>query len=173
MKVVLDHGVKIINDVSGLNYDEMTPKIIKEYNCHYVLMHSIKTPNTMQLNPIYKNVVVDIYDFFSKKKKFLIKEGIKPDKLIIDPGIGFGKNDFHNFEILKYFSIFLDLGLPLLIGLSRKSFIGRFIKDEKEDRLAGSLSLALDAFLKGASVIRVHDVKATNNAIKIFKKASY
>ena len=93
-------------------------------------------------------------------------------KIIIDPGIGFGKNDSHNFQILKYFSIYLDLGLPILVGLSRKSFIGRFIKNEQEDRLACSLSLAVDSFLKGASFIRVHDVKATNNAINIFKKAN-
>ena len=172
MEKVLNEGVNIINDVSGLNYDKETLDIIKKYNCYYVLMHSIKTPLNMQKNPKYKNVITDLYKFFLGKIKLMIDKEIDTSKIIIDPGIGFGKNDNHNFQILKYFSIYLDLGLPILIGLSRKSFIGRFIKNEEEDRLACSLSLAVDSFLKGASFIRVHDVKATKNAINIFKKAN-
>ena len=172
MQKVLDQGVKIINDVSALNYDKNTINVIKKYNCFYILMHSIKNPQTMQLNPEYENVISEMYSFFLKKINILKDNKIKINKIMIDPGIGFGKNDYHNFQILKYFSIFLDLGLPILIGLSRKSFIGRFIKNEEEDRLACSLSLAVDSFLKGASFIRVHDVKATKNAINIFKKAN-
>ena len=172
MKKVLDEGVEIINDVSGLNYDKNTIKTIKEYKCYYVLMHSIKTPATMQINPTYDNVISDIYSFFSEKIN-LIKKECNNIKVIIDPGIGFGKNDIHNFQILKYLPIFLDLGLPILIGLSRKSFIGRFIKNDSEDRLSCSLALAMDSFLKGASFIRVHDVKETKYAIEIFKRANY
>ena len=172
MEKVLDEGVKVINDVSGLNYDKNTLNVIKKYNCYYILMHSIKNPNTMQINPTYQNVISEIYNFFLNKINIMKKLEIDISKIILDPGIGFGKNDTHNFQILKYFSIFLDLGLPILIGLSRKSFIGRFIQNEKEDRLACSISLALDAFLKGASLIRVHDVKATKEAINIFKKAN-
>ena len=172
MEKVLNEGVNIINDVSGLNYDNKTLDIIKKYDCYYILMHSIKTPLTMQENPKYKNVIADLYKFFLNKIKVMNEKKIDISKIIIDPGIGFGKNDTHNFQILKYFSIYLDLGLPILVGLSRKSFIGRFIKNEQEDRLACSLSLAVDSFLKGASFIRVHDVKATNNAINIFKKAN-
>ena len=172
MEKVLNEGVNIINDVSGLNYDNKTLDIIKKYDCYYILMHSIKTPLTMQKNPKYKNVIADLYKFFLNKIKLMNEKKIDISKIIIDPGIGFGKNDSHNFQILKYFSIYLDLGLPILVGLSRKSFIGRFIKNEQEDRLACSLSLAVDSFLKGASFIRVHDVKATNNAINIFKKAN-
>ena len=172
MEKVLNEGVNIINDVSGLNYDNKTLDIIKKYDCYYILMHSIKTPLTMQKNPKYKNVIPDLYKFFLNRIKLMNEKKIDISKIIIDPGIGFGKNDSHNFQILKYFSIYLDLGLPILVGLSRKSFIGRFIKNEQEDRLACSLSLAVDSFLKGASFIRVHDVKATNNAINIFKKAN-
>ena len=172
MKKVLDEGVEIINDVSGLNYDKNTIKTIKEYKCYYVLMHSIKTPATMQINPTYDNVISDIYSFFSEKIN-LIKKECNNIKVIIDPGIGFGKNDIHNFQILKYLPIFLDLGLPILIGLSRKSFIGRFIKNDSEDRLSCSLALAMDSFLKGASFIRVHDVRETKYAIEIFKRANY
>tara|TARA_B100001989_G_scaffold54077_1_gene35463 strand:- start:13224 stop:14291 length:1068 start_codon:yes stop_codon:yes gene_type:complete len=173
MKKVLDEGVEIINDVSGLNYDKNTLAVIKEYNCYYVLMHSLGTPSTMQINPKYENVIKDLYSFFLKKISLIKEENLNLSKIIIDPGIGFGKNDSHNFQILKYFSIFLDLGLPILIGLSRKSFIGRFIKNEYADRLPCSLALAVDAFLKGASFIRVHDVKGTKDAIDIFKEANY
>ena len=135
-------------------------------------MHSTKTP-TMQINPKYENVIKDLYSFFLKKISLIKEENLNHSKIIIDPGIGFGKNYAHNFQILKYFSIFLDLGLPILIGLSRKSFIGRFIQNESEDRLPCSLSLAIDSFLKGANFIRVHDVKETKDAIEIFKKINY
>ena len=172
MERVLSEGVNIINDVSGLNYDKNTLNVIKKYNCFYVLMHSIKTPINMQNSPSYKNVILELYEFFLTKVSKIKEKNINTNKIIIDPGIGFGKKDIHNFEILKNFSIFLDLGFPILIGLSRKSFIGRFIKNEKEDRLACSLSLALDSYLKGASFIRVHDVRSTKNAIDIFKKAN-
>ncbi len=173
MRTVLDEGVEIINDVSGLNYDKNTLDVIKEYNCYYVLMHSIKTPINMQENPKYENTIVDLYSFFFKKINLIRKKNLNSSKIIIDPGIGFGKKDTHNFQILKYFSIFLDLGLPILIGLSRKSFIGRFIQNENEDRLPCSIALAIDVFLKGASFIRVHDVKKTKDAIDIYKKANH
>ena len=172
MERVLSEGVNIINDVSGLNYDKNTLNVIKKYNCFYILMHSIKTPINMQDSPSYKNVIKELYEFFLTKVSKIKEKNINTNKIIIDPGIGFGKRDIHNFQILKNFSIFLDLGFPILIGLSRKSFIGRFIKNEKEDRLACSLSLALDSYLKGASFIRVHDVRSTKNAIDIFKKAN-
>ena len=172
MERVLSEGVNIINDVSGLNYDKNTLNVIKKYNCFYILMHSIKTPINMQNSPSYKNVIKELYEFFLLKVSKIKEKNINTNKIIIDPGIGFGKKDIHNFQILKNFSIFLDLGFPILIGLSRKSFIGRFIKNEKEDRLASSLSLALDSYLKGASFIRVHDVRSTKNAIDIFKKAN-
>ncbi len=172
MERVLSEGVNIINDVSGLNYDKNTLNVIKKYNCFYILMHSIKTPINMQNSPSYKNVIKELYEFFLTKVSKIKEKNININKIIIDPGIGFGKKDIHNFQILKNFSIFLDLGFPILIGLSRKSFIGRFIKNEKEDRLACSLSLALDSYLKGASFIRVHDVRSTKNAIDIFKKAN-
>ena len=172
MERVLSEGVNIINDVSGLNYDKNTLNVIKKYNCFYILMHSIKTPINMQNSPSYKNVIKELYEFFLLKVSKIKEKNINTNKIIIDPGIGFGKKDIHNFQILKNFSIFLDLGFPILIGLSRKSFIGRFIKNEKEDRLSCSLSLALDSYLKGASFIRVHDVRSTKNAIDIFKKAN-
>ena len=125
MEKGIRHGVNLINDVSGLNFDKDTVEILKKYNIPFVLQHSIKNPKTMQNNPKYKNVLLDIYDFFEKKIKFLRKKGIKHNKIIIDPGIGFGKNLKHNLLLLKNISIFHSLGFPILVGVSRK----RFIKD--------------------------------------------
>ena len=99
-------------------------------------------------------MLLKIYTLFFKKISLIKEENLNHSKIIIDPGIGFGKNDAHNFQILKYFSIFLDLGLPILIGLSRKSFIGRFIKNEYADRLPCSLALAVDVFLKGSKLYK-------------------
>tara|TARA_X000000950_G_C13863814_1_gene639861 strand:- start:564 stop:1631 length:1068 start_codon:yes stop_codon:yes gene_type:complete len=173
MRAALDVGVKIINDVSGLNYDSNTLNILKSYDCYYVLTHSQGKPSIMQNNPQYKNSVCDIYGFFNERLKFLSSQGFPLSRIIIDPGIGFGKNDIHNFNILKHLGIFLDIGLPILIGLSRKSLIGRFINDTPKNSLSCSLVLAVDAYMKGVNLIRVHDVKETINAINIIKHANY
>ena len=169
MKVALDLGTKIINDVSGLNYDASTLTLLKSYDCIYILMHSRETPKTMQNNPIYNNVVCDIYNFFKKKLSVLEKMNISKERIILDPGIGFGKTLDHNFSLLKNFGIFLDLGHPLMIGLSRKSLIKKLTK---YDTLTPSVVLAIDAYTKGAKIIRVHDVKETKEAINIYKKAN-
>ncbi len=172
MHIALDLGVKIINDVSGLNYDSNTINLLKKYNCLYVLMHSQGLPENMQINPKYKNAPCEIYHFFKKKFYTLKEKGIDLSRIIIDPGIGFGKNDHHNFSILKFLPIFLDLGTPILIGLSRKSFIGRHLENTNVDRLSCSLVLGLDAYLKGANILRVHDVKETKNVIEIYKRVN-
>ena len=172
MRYALDAGASIINDISGLNHDKETLNVIKKYNCSYVLMHSVKTPLTMQNNPIYKNVTCDIYSFFKKKILMLKNNNISMDNIILDPGIGFGKTDIHNFSILENLSIFLDLNLPILVGLSRKSFIQNFINENKSKTLPCSITLALSSYLKGANILRVHDVKETLDAINILKKTN-
>ena len=169
MSAVLDVGVNIINDISGLNHDKNSLKILKEYNCLYVLTHSKGDPEVMQNNPFYDNVICDVHDFFEKKLNHFLKHNFPLSNVIIDPGIGFGKKDIHNFDILKFLAIYLDFGLPILIGLSRKSLIGRFIKDTPANSLNCSIALAIDAYLKGASLLRVHDVKETLNALNIIK----
>ena len=165
-------GASMVNDVSGFTFDPNLLFYCSKYKLPVCVMHMQGSPENMQNDPKYENILIEVFDFLENQIKMLVEAGISKDHIIADVGIGFGKNDSHNFQILKYFSIYLDLGLPILVGLSRKSFIGRFIKNEQEDRLACSLSLAVDSFLKGASFIRVHDVKATNNAINIFKKAN-
>ena len=169
MKVALDLGTKIINDVSGLNYDKNTLNLIKNYNCMYVLTHSKETPQTMQNNPIYNDVVCDIYNFFKKKLNILKRMNISKERIILDPGIGFAKTLDHNYFILKNLSIFLDLGHPLMIGVSRKSLIRCLTKN---NTLTPSVVLAVNAYTKGAKILRVHDVQETKEAINIFKRAN-
>ncbi len=169
MQVALDSGVSIINDVSGLNYDKNTPNVLKGYNCLYVLMHSQGNPNVMQNNPIYNHVACDIYNFFKEKLLILKRMNISNKRIIIDPGIGFGKKDHHNYSILKNLSIFLDLGRPLMIGLSRKSFIKKFVDN---NTLLPSVILASNSYFKGAKILRVHDVKETIETINIIKKVN-
>ncbi len=168
MNVALDLGTDIINDVSGFNHDKNTLNLLKKYNCLYVLMHSIETPTTMQNNPVYNNVACDIYNFFKKKLMILKNMDIAEDRIILDPGIGFGKTVNHNFSILKYLNILLDLGYPLMIGISRKSFIKNTVKS---NILTSSILLAINAYSKGTSILRVHDVKETKLAVDIFKKS--
>ncbi len=169
MKVALDLGTKIINDVSSLNYDKNTLKLLKNYDCMYVLTHSKKTPQTMQNNPIYNNVVCDIYNFFKKKLCILKSMNISKERIILDPGIGFAKTLDHNYIILKNLSVFLDLGHPLMIGISRKSLIKSLTKN---NTLTPSVVLAINAYTKGAKILRVHDVQETQEAINIFKRAN-
>ena len=172
MEAVIDEGVQLINDVSGLNYDKGTLNVLKNSNCSYVLMHTQGIPSNMQLNPKYKNAPFDIYRFFKDKIMTLQNSGVNLSRIIIDPGIGFGKKDAHNFDILKYLPIFLDLGVPILIGLSRKSFIGRYLGNINADRLSYTLMLGLDSYLKGVRILRVHDVKETLKYLELYDKIS-
>ena len=169
MQVALDLGTKIINDVSSLNYDKNTLKLLKNYDCMYVLTHSKETPQTMQNNPIYNNVVCDIYNFFKKKLYILKRMNISKERIILDPGIGFAKTLDHNYILLKNLSVFLDLGNPLMIGVSRKSLIKSLTKN---NTLTPSVVLAINAYTKGAKILRVHDVQETKEAIDIFKRAN-
>jgi len=171
MEKGIKSGVKLINDVSGLNYDKQTIKILKKYNTPFVIQHSQRTPATMQNNPKYKNVLLDIYDFFDEKIKFLRFNGIKHSNIIIDPGIGFGKNLKHNMSLLNNISIFHSLGFPVLLGLSRKQFIKDLSgKNDTKERLGGTISSSIYAMMQGIQILRTHDVNELIQAIKVFKK---
>jgi len=164
-------GVKLINDISGLNFDKKTIKILKKYNTPFVINHIKGTPSNMQKNPSYKNVLLDIYDFFEERIDFIRNFGIKNNNIIIDPGIGFGKNLKHNMNLISKISIFHSLGFPILIGLSRK----RFIKDisginDSKQRLGGTIGSSLFAMMQGVQVLRVHDVNEVVQSIKVFNK---
>ena len=164
-------GVKLINDISGLNYDEKSIYILKKYKIPFVLQHSLGNPDVMQNDPRYKNILLDIYDFFEKKIKFLRKIGINHNNIILDPGIGFGKNLKHNMTIIKNISIYHSLGLPILLGISRKKFIKElsFVNDSSL-RIGGSMSSSIYAMMQGVQVLRIHDVNEVNQGIKVFKE---
>ena len=171
MEKAIKLGVKIINDVSGLNYDERSKYILKKYNTPFVLQHSLGNPDVMQNNPTYKNVLLDIYDFFEEKIKLLRKIGINHDNIILDPGIGFGKNLKHNMTIIKNISIYHSLGLPILLGLSRKKFIKELSdKNDSSSRIGGTVSSNIFAMMQGVQILRVHDVNEVKQSIKVFSE---
>ena len=164
-------GVKLINDVSGLNYDENSVNILKKYKIPFVLQHSLGNPEIMQNNPKYKNVLLDIFDFFEKKIKFLRSIGIKHNNIILDPGIGFGKNLKHNMTIIKKISIYHSLGFPILLGISRKNFIKQISNNnDSYSRFGGTISSTIFALMQGVQIFRVHDVNEINQSIKVFKR---
>ncbi len=171
MKKSIPFKINLINDVSGLSYDNETINILKNSKKPFVIHHMKGTPNTMQKNPNYKNVLLDIYDFFENKIKTIRKSGIFHNNIILDPGIGFGKNLKHNITLLNQVSIFHSLGFPILLGTSRK----RFIKDisgmnDSNERIGGTVSSCIFSLMQGVQILRVHDVNEIIQSIKVFKK---
>tara|TARA_Y100000590_G_scaffold467401_1_gene646196 strand:+ start:172 stop:1227 length:1056 start_codon:yes stop_codon:yes gene_type:complete len=174
MKKSLNYNINLINDVSGLSYDDETINFLKKYNTPFVIHHMQGNPKTMQKKPSYKNVLLDIYDFFEKKLTYIRSNQIKHNNIILDPGIGFGKNLKHNITLISEISIFHSLGLPLMLGLSRKRFIKDLSgKNESKDRIGGTISSCLYSFLQGVQILRVHDVNEAKQALKIFKKFQF
>jgi len=164
-------GIKLINDVSGLSYDSKTIDVLKKSKTPFVVQHSQGIPENMQNNPKYKNELLDIYDFFEEKIKFIRSKGIKHNNIIIDPGIGFGKNLKHNMNLIRGVSIFHTLGFPILLGLSRKKFIKDLSgKNDTKDRLGGTIASSLYSIMQGVQVLRIHDVNELTQGIKVFKK---
>ncbi len=163
--------IDLINDVSGLTYDPETINFLKKSKKPFVIHHMQGTPKNMQIKPKYKNVLLDIYDFFETKLKYLRKQGIKHNNIILDPGIGFGKNLKHNITLIKNISIFHSLGLPIMLGLSRKRFIKDISKEtDTKTRIGGTISSCIQAYLQGVQILRVHDVKEINQAFKVFRE---
>ena len=171
MKKGIQLGVKLINDVSGLEYDPETINVLKQYKTPFVLQHSQGNPEDMQKNPIYKNELLDIYDFFEKKIKYLRSIGINHNKIIIDPGIGFGKNLKHNMNLIKNISIFHSLGFPILVGNSRKRFIKDISKNnDSKLRIGGTVASSIYMMTQGVQILRVHDVNEIMQGIKVYKE---
>jgi len=171
MKKGINHGVKIINDVSGLSYDSETINILKENKIPFVIQHAQGLPSNMQNNPHYKNVLLDIYDFFEEKIKYIRSIGIKHNNIIIDPGIGFGKNLKHNMTLLKNISIFHSLGFPILVGNSRKKFIKEAAKkNDSYDRIGGTIASSIYLMMQGVQILRIHDVNELVQGVKVFNK---
>jgi len=166
--VVNEYRVDMINDISGGEMDPDMIKTIGELNVPYILMHMKGTPETMQMEPEYNNVIDEIVRFFGEKVHQLKKDGV--NDIIIDPGFGFGKTIEHNYTILNQLDAFRMLELPLLVGLSRKSLIYKPLGIQPEDSLNGTTAAHMAALLKGANILRVHDVKAARETINIFNE---
>ena len=174
MKKALKYKLDLVNDISGLSYDKDTIEFLKKTRLPFVLHHIKGTPKSMQINPNYKNVLLDIYDYFEEKLRQIRKKGIKHNNIILDPGIGFGKNLKHNITLINKISIFHSLGLPIMLGVSRK----RFIKDisglnDSKERVGGTVASCIYSMSQGVQILRVHDVNEINQGIKVFKKLNY
>jgi dihydropteroate synthase len=170
MKEVIDMDVAMINDVYALSQPGAIDTI-KHSNVGICLMHMQGTPQTMQVNPHYTNVVSEVKLFLDARANNLVSEGIDKSRIILDPGFGFGKTFEHNIALLQNLESFESLKLPLLVGLSRKSFIRKILNGDYDDHLSGSISAAIFSVIKGAKILRVHDVKETKSALKMINVA--
>ncbi|MBL4740765.1 MAG: dihydropteroate synthase [Sneathiella sp.] len=166
----LDHGATLINDVTALQYDADSLKIVADRNATICLMHSAADPKVMQDNPTYDHVLFDVIDYLRERISVCLNAGLKRDQIIIDPGVGFGKTVDHNLVLLKGLRFFHALGCPILLGVSRKSFIGKIDRPgEAEQRIGGSLSALLYGLAAGIQIFRVHDVDETRQAIAVWE----
>jgi len=163
-------GVDIINDITALGGDFRKASLIKRYKLGCILMHMKGKPKTMQSNPSYQDVVGEVLDFFKQRLSFCQSQGIDRNQIMIDPGIGFGKRFEDNLRLIDELYKFKIFGLPLFLGLSRKSFIGKIVNRNPQQRLIGSLSAAILGVIRGANVLRTHDVAETVEALKVASK---
>ncbi len=161
-------GAEIINDVTGLEGDPAMAEVAARTAAGVCVMHMRGTPQTMQDDPRYDCVVSEIEDYLRQRLAWCIERGIAPERICLDPGIGFGKTHAHNLELLRATARFVGIGPPILIGHSRKGFIGKLIGDPQADRDAGTLGVSLAVAAAGAAVIRVHAVRPTVEALTLF-----
>lgn len=166
----LDNGAVMVNDITGLN--NKMAKIVSKYKAGVVLMHMKGNPRTMQNNPVYKSLIDEITEYLDKAISEAVAWGIDRERIIVDPGIGFGKTLEHNLELLKRLREFKILGRPMLVGPSRKSFLGKILNAGPQERIFGTVSACVLAVKNGANIIRVHDVKAVKEAIKVLNTIS-
>jgi dihydropteroate synthase len=163
----LDAGATIVNDVTALRADPAMAGLVAERGARVVLMHMAGDPRTMQVNPEYGDVVAEVRDFLAARLAAAVAAGIDESRIWLDPGIGFGKTAQHNFELLRGLDRLAALGRPLVVGTSRKSFIGRADGSRTDDRLGGTIATSILAAAAGATVLRVHDVREMAEALKV------
>ncbi len=173
MRAALDAGARVINDISALEFDSKSASVVAEAGCPVVLMHVRGEPKTMQDNPQYSDVVTDVYDYLEGRVQAAVAAGIDRSKIVADPGIGFGKTFAQNLELLEHLTLFHMLGVPILVGSSRKGFIGAVTGvSDASKRAAGSVGAALASAMQGVQILRVHDVAETGQALKVWRRAS-
>jgi dihydropteroate synthase len=164
----INAGATIINDISGLRFDPQMPYIAAKYDTPVVIMHIKGTPKNMHVNPVYDALIPEITEYLRNSIVIAKNAGVKENNIIIDPGIGFGKKPEHNLLIIKNLKEFANLGKPILIGVSRKSFIGKILDDAPaEQRLEGTMAAVAVSVINGANIVRVHDVKETVKVVKV------
>lgn len=158
-------GADIVNDISGLTFDPSMPDVCAKSDCGVIAMHILGTPQTMQSNPQYDNVVTDVTSWLQQRLDDLTERGITAERIALDPGIGFGKTADHNVELLTHISTLRSLGRPVLIGHSRKRFLAKVLGRPVEERSAGTVGVAIAAAEQHADMLRVHDVRSTRDAL--------
>jgi dihydropteroate synthase len=163
----LAEGVSIVNDISALRRDPHMAETIAEFNAGVILMHMKGTPGDMQERPFYENIIEEICSYLEESVIIAVEAGVSSDKIIIDPGIGFGKTVAHNLRILKELDRFKTLGKPVLVGTSRKSFIGTLTGKDVNDRLFGTAASLTAAVIRGADIVRVHDIEAMRDVVSV------
>ncbi|NBE08106.1 dihydropteroate synthase [Paragemmobacter ruber] len=169
-RAALAAGAGIVNDVAAMGFDPEMASVVAETGAPVILMHSIGTPATMQDDPRYEDVLLDVYDFLKARIAMAEAAGIARDRIMVDPGIGFGKTAAHNLALIRGLSLFHDLGVPVLLGASRKRFIGAIGgADVAERRMPGSVAVALSGVAQGVQVLRVHDVVETRQALRLWR----
>ena len=170
-RAALDAGAEIINDVTGLEGDPGMLEVARASQAGLCAMHMQGTPQTMQDKPRYSNVVTEIHAYLAARRDALLAAGIEIERICLDPGIGFGKTHQHNLDLLASAGHFHTLGCPLLVGHSRKGFIGKLLGDKEANRLYGSIGIALAQAVQGIQVLRVHDVRPAREALQLFAAA--
>lgn len=169
-EAALKAGADIVNDVSALTWDADLARVTAEFGAPICLMHAQGTPQTMQADPRYDDVLREVYDWLGARMDHAVAQGIAPERILTDPGIGFGKTLRHNLTLLQGLALFHGLGAPVLLGASRKRFIGTLSGvDEAAKRMPGSVAVALHAAAQGAQIIRVHDVAETVQAFALWR----
>lgn len=163
-------GVHMVNDISGLRFDAGMVAVIKEFNVPVVIMHIKGTPKNMQVNPVYEDLMGEIRDYLQEGAEMALSAGVQRNKIIIDPGMGFGKRIEDNFVILRDLNRLKSLGFPIVVGPSRKSFIGLTLNLPVHERIEGTAASVTAAILNGADIVRVHDVKQMSRVVKIADK---
>lgn len=164
----LDAGASMVNDISGLRFDPDMPKVVSEYKVPVIIMHIKGRPKDMQQNPVYEALIPEIMDYIRESIKIAADHAIPEDIIVIDPGIGFGKTFEHNLEIIQNLREFTLLGIPVLVGVSRKAFIGKILDNAPPtERIEGTAAAVTACILNGANIIRVHDVKEMAKAAKV------
>jgi dihydropteroate synthase len=167
-EAALDAGARVFNDVTALRGDSKMAGLVAERGCPVVLMHMLDEPKSMQRNPRYEDVVREVRDFLAGRAEHAVNAGVREENVILDPGIGFGKTLRHNLELLNSLNVFVELGFPVLVGASRKSFLGKILgSDDAGDRLFGTVATSVVAYERGATLFRVHDVRANKEALEV------